>query len=157
MKYLSLVFLMAIALVGCEKGESVEELQAQQAQQDDEIIINYLEENGLEAEKHSSGIYFTIIEPGTGEHPASSSTVEVKYKGYLTDKTVFDQTAGDNTFEYPLSGLIPGWQIGIPLLKKGGKGILYIPSGLGYGTYSIGSIPANSVLIFDIELVDFSN
>ena len=55
---------------------------------------------------------------------------------------------------FPLSGVIQGWQEGIPLFKEGGSGILLIPSALGYGSQSVGSIPANSVLIFDINLID---
>ncbi|MEI6409778.1 MAG: FKBP-type peptidyl-prolyl cis-trans isomerase [Bacteroidota bacterium] len=56
---------------------------------------------------------------------------------------------------FPLSSLIKGWQEGIPLLKKGGKGTFFIPSALGYGSQDQGAIPANSVLIFEITLVDY--
>ena len=91
---------------------------------------------------------------GTGTKPTTASTVEVKYKGSLINGTVFDQTATDKTFTYALSGLILGWQIGIPLMKEGGKAILIIPSQLGYGRENLGVIPPNSVLIFDIELID---
>jgi FKBP-type peptidyl-prolyl cis-trans isomerase FkpA/FKBP-type peptidyl-prolyl cis-trans isomerase FklB len=50
--------------------------------------------------------------------------------------------------------LIKGWQIGIPLMKKGGKATFYVPSELGYGGNDMGAIPPNSILIFDIELID---
>jgi FKBP-type peptidyl-prolyl cis-trans isomerase len=79
----------------------------------------------------------------------------VKYKGYLTNNQVFDETVGNNSIEFSLSGLIPGWQIGIPLLQRGGKGVFYLPSALGYGSRYAGTIPPNSVLIFDIELLNF--
>lgn len=149
MKYFSIVVLFLLALTGCEKEKS-------QAEKDDEIINNYLTENNKEATKHSSGLYYQIIEEGAGGHPNINSLIEFRYKGYLTNNNVFDETTGSETVNYPLSRLIPGWQYCIPLLQKGGKGIFYIPSGLGYGSQPTGSIPANSVLIFDIELVNFN-
>ena len=148
MKYISITFLFLLTLAGCEKEKS-------QAEKDDDIINNYLSENDKEAVYHNSGLYYHIIEEGSGGHPEISDTIKVKYKGYLTNNQVFDETKDEETFEYSLSGLIPGWQIGLPLIQKGGKEILYIPSALGYGSYSISKIPANSVLVFEIELVDF--
>lgn len=92
---------------------------------------------------------------GSGASPSITSTAEVKYKGSLLNGTIFDQTAVDKTFSYALSGLVIGWQIGIPLMKKGGKATFIIPSSLGYGSANLGIIPPNSVLRFDIELIDF--
>lgn len=124
-----------------------------QGEVDQQKIEQYLADNSLQATRHESGIYYNISTPGTGANPSISSTVTVKYKGYLLNNNVFDQSV--NGIQFPLSNLIPGWQIAIPLLKKGGKGTFYIPSQLGYGPSGQGSIPANSVLIFDIELVNF--
>lgn len=127
-----------------------------QAENDDEIIRKYLADNSLTAEKHASGMYYIINEPGTGDSPISSSVVTVKYKGYFTDKKVFDQTKNDAVAQFPLSNLIEGWKIGVPLLKKGGKGTFLFPSRLGYGANgSAGGVPGNTVIIFDIELVSF--
>lgn len=148
MKYFAFIFTVLFAISGCEKEKS-------QAEIDDDIITNLLSELNVEAEKHSSGLYYIISENGSGGHPDLSSTVEVKYKGYLTNNEVFDETTGNETIEFPLDKLIKGWQLGIPLLQKGGKGIFFIPSALGYGSYRAGDIPPNSVLIFDIELIDF--
>lgn len=148
MNYFSLITILLIVFAGCE-------LPKTQAQIGDEIINNYLNDNNLEAEYHESGLYYYILEEGSGGHPSLSDTVEVKYKGYLINNQVFDQTTGDATIEFWLGDLIKGWQIGIPLLQKNGKGILYLPFALGNGSGSTGSIPANSVLIFEIELVDF--
>ena len=126
-----------------------------QAEADDLTIQNYLKSKDLTATKDISGLYYMTTLAGTGVSPTTASTVEVKYKGSLVNGTVFDQTAADKTAIFPLSGLIKGWQIGIPLMKKGGKATLLIPSGLGYGGSAIGTvIPANSVLIFDLELID---
>jgi FKBP-type peptidyl-prolyl cis-trans isomerase FkpA len=69
------------------------------------------------------------------------------------DGTVFDQTT-TQPLNFPLGNVIVGWQIGVPLIKKGGKIRLLIPSGYGYGQGGSGKIPSNAVLDFDIELVD---
>ncbi|MCE1199545.1 MAG: FKBP-type peptidyl-prolyl cis-trans isomerase [Marinilabiliales bacterium] len=110
--------------------------------------------NNLTATKDPSGLYYIMTVTGTGTSPTATSTVEVTYKGSLVNGTVFDQTASGKTFTYALSGLIKGWQIGIPLMKEGGKALFFIPSGLAYGKQDLGVIPANSVLIFEIELID---
>jgi FKBP-type peptidyl-prolyl cis-trans isomerase FkpA len=134
--------------VTCKKDKSQSEI-------DEEVIVNYLKEHNLEATHHSSGVYYIISEEGTGGNPTYNSIVTVKYKGYLTDGSVFDQTTGDETFTYSLNQLIKGWIIGIPLLQRGGIGTLFIPSELGYGSNDLQGIPPNSVLIFEIELIDF--
>ena len=122
---------------------------------DMEKIENYLADNNLVANSTASGLYYIITEAGSGGHPNINSTVTVKYKGYRLNGKVFDETPANETSSFPLKDLIQGWQEGIPLLQKGGKGTFFVPSDLGYGARSVGSIPANSVLIFDIELVDF--
>ena len=148
MKYLTFLTVLIVIFSACKKEES-------QADKDDAIIQQYLSDNNIQATKDASGLYYVITEEGTGDHPDINSEVTVRYKGYLTNGTVFDQTSGNSTATFPLSGLIKGWQIGIPKLKQGGKGTFFVPSALGYGSQSVGSIPANSVLIFDIELVSF--
>ncbi|HQU59879.1 MAG TPA: FKBP-type peptidyl-prolyl cis-trans isomerase, partial [Saprospiraceae bacterium] len=122
---------------------------------DEELIDAYLTENQITAERHSSGIYYIIEEPGSGGSPNIGSEVQVRYKGYLLDGTVFDETQGSQTAIFFLSNVIQGWQISIPLLMKGGKGKFIIPSQLAYGRYDRPGIPGNSVLIFEVELVNF--
>ncbi|MBT3210227.1 MAG: peptidylprolyl isomerase [Bacteroidetes bacterium] len=146
MKKLFYLGLFILAFSSCEKET--------QSEIDEQKIKSYLTENEIDATAHDSGIYFIITKEGTGGSPNISSSVEVNYKGYLTDGSVFDETSGNSAI-FPLQNLILGWQIGIPLLEKGGEGTFFIPSELGYGTQAIGSIPANSVLIFEIELLDF--
>ncbi len=100
------------------------------------------------------GLYYVIDEPGTGANPAAGSQVTVKYKGYNLDNKVFDQS--DNGITFSLTQVIKGWQLGIPLFKKGGKGKLIMPSRLAY--YSTGSgtsIPPFAPLVFEVELVNF--
>lgn len=148
-QFLGLLFLaLFITTFSCEKDE------VDQVAIDQEIIEQYLADNNITAQKHESGIYYVIHAEGTDGHPSYNSEVVVKYKGFLTDGTVFDQTNGSST-NFNLPNLIVGWQIGIPLLQKGGKGTFFIPSYLGYGRFPPSGIPENAVLIFDIELIDF--
>ncbi len=152
MRYLfSLLSLVSLSFLSCDKDRCNPDNNLS----DTERIEQYLTENNLSATATASGLYYIITQEGTGGHPNINSTVTVKYKGYCLKGRVFDQTQGDATATFPLKNLIDGWIEGIPLLKKGGKGTFFIPSYLGYGPYPQGDIPANSVLIFEIELVNF--
>jgi len=155
MKRILFFIALTLVVVACDKEEEAADPSIQAAI-DDQLIQDYLKEHNLEnVTKHSSGVYYKITKEGTGDNPTVYSTVSVYYEGRLM-KTgeVFDDNNGKVAI-FNLSTLIKGWQIGIPLLKKGGKGTFYIPSGLAYGTADKGTIPANSVLIFDIYLSDF--
>lgn len=118
-------------------------------------LKTYLDTNSFTYTQHPSGIFYNIVTPGSESiTPAICSNVLVKYSGRLTTSTTpFDQnTAG---VAFTLGGLIKGWQYGIPLIKKGGSIILYIPPSLGYGARGSGAaIPPNSNLIFTINLLD---
>ena len=83
---------------------------------------------------------------------SANNTVYMKYKAYLLDGTVFDENKTGTNITLP--NTIKGWQEGIPKFKVGGKGKLFIPSKLGYGTDATGKIPANSVLIFEVEVIE---
>ena len=98
MKYISILALFLVLLSSCSK-EDQEEI-------DDQIIRDYLAKNQLQASEHASGLYFMITKEGHGNHPDINSTVKVKYKGYLTDGSVFDHTSGNETIEFPLKNLI---------------------------------------------------
>lgn len=124
-----------------------------QLKTDIDLIEEFLAENGIDAEMDESGLFYTIDTEGNGEFPTVNDEVTVNYRGtLLEDGQEFD--AGNNV-TFPLGGVIRGWQIGIPKLSKGGSGRLYIPSELAYGTRALNGIPANSVLIFDVDLLDF--
>jgi len=116
-------------------------------------IVNYAATNGISATAHNSGLYYQVINPGTGPRPTSASTVSVRYTGKLLDGTVFDSQTG-TPVSFTLNGVIAGWQIGLPLIQKGGTIKLIIPSSLGYGCTGFGTVPANSILYFEIDLVD---
>jgi FKBP-type peptidyl-prolyl cis-trans isomerase len=123
-----------------------------QSKIDEEIILQYISDNNLDALKGEEGLYYVIDAPGTGDPCFFNSEVKTTYKGYFTDGSVFDEGTIDNFF---LTNAIKGWQLGIPKYKEGGKGMLLIPSAIGYGPSgsSSGSIPPNSVILFDIDLI----
>ncbi len=128
----------------------------EQARVDAELIKKFVTDNKLNAKSTESGIYYVVDKEGKGANPTLESNVKVHYSGTLLDGTKFDSSydRGEPT-EFPLRGVIRGWQEGIPLFKPGGKGKIIIPSGLAYGPQQVGpSIPPNSVLVFDIELLE---
>ncbi len=133
-----------------------EDKAKRQAEKDDKIIVDYLKEKGIDAKRTEEGLYYTIEKEGNGEHPDISSNVTVNYEGQLLNGTVFDSSfKRGEPISFPLTGVVKGWQIGVPLLSKGGRGTLYIPSGMAYGSRGAGGvIPPNAVLIFDVELLD---
>ena len=144
------IFLLAILFFGlnsCKKEDP-----ETQAAKDKKIIEEYIADKGLNAQTTESGLYYVIINQGSGSRPTIDSTVTVKYKGFLSDESVFDEATTPVTFS--LRNVIAGWQEGIPLINEGGKITLLIPSRLGYKDQAVGSIPAYSVLIFDVELLE---
>ena len=145
--FLSAIFAFFSA---CTKEITYEE----QLATDTEIIKNYIAEKKLTASSTPEGVYYVLENDGTGTaFPAPSSIVNAIYKGYFTSGSVFDQS--EKAIEFPLSGVIKGWTIGMQKFKKGQKGKLLIPSGLAYGPSGVRGIPANAVLVFDIELTNF--
>ena len=108
-----------------------------------------------DAKSVHEGVYYTILKEGTGRQVSVNDTVTAFYKGYLlNDGSVFDGTK-DKPAIFPLKRLIMGWQIGVPLCKVGGKIKIIIPSNLGYSIRTrAAKIPPNSVLVFEIEVMD---
>ena len=152
MKYLNLKNRLLILLcpiimlmISCKKPVDYDQI-------DEDLIQQYITDNSLDAQPTGSGLYYVIDNPGNGSSANINSTVTVAYVGKLTDGTIFDQSSSMGT-TFPLINVIQGWQEGIPLFREGGSGILLIPSSLGYGSQAVGSIPANSVLIFEISLI----
>ncbi|MCZ2460021.1 MAG: FKBP-type peptidyl-prolyl cis-trans isomerase [Chitinophagales bacterium] len=122
-----------------------------------QTIQNYLSMNSITATQHCSGLFYSVVDAGTGAKPDACSDVSVTYKGYLTNGNIFDQSTSPVPLSLPRT--ILGWRIGIPLVKAGGKLILYIPPSMGYGDQEMKDnngnvvIPANSYLIFEITVV----
>jgi FKBP-type peptidyl-prolyl cis-trans isomerase FkpA len=104
----------------------------------------------------TGGLVSTDEVVGTGDEAVTGKTVSVNYVGTLTDGTKFDSSYDRNQpFDFPLGGgqVIKGWDQGVVGMKVGGKRKLVIPPDLGYGASANGKIPANSTLIFEIELL----
>lgn len=101
------------------------------------------------------GLYYEVMEEGSGAKPTTEDEVTVHYKGALPDGKVFDDSnRRGQPLDLELSNVIKGWQLGIPLMSVGAKYRLYVPSALGYGERGAGAdIPPYSPLIFDIELI----
>ena len=104
-----------------------------------------------------SGLKYNILKNGNGESPSLGDLVKVHYKGQLLDQTVFDSSYKRNQpieFKVGIGQVIPGWDEGIMLLKRGDKAKFIIPSNLAYGESGAGGIiPPNATLIFEVELV----
>ncbi|WP_345873532.1 FKBP-type peptidyl-prolyl cis-trans isomerase [Shewanella algae] len=116
----------------------------------------------LEANKHKegvvttdSGLQYQLLHKGQGQaHPGPKDKVTVHYHGTLIDGTVFDSSVDrGEPIAFPLNQVIKGWTEGVQLMTEGDKMRFFIPSSLGYGNRSAGSIPPGSVLIFDVELL----
>jgi FKBP-type peptidyl-prolyl cis-trans isomerase len=137
--------------------------------EESKTIEAYLKEKGLNGTKTASGLYYVIEREGTGETTTPNTTMYVDYAGYLLDGTLFDTSIpeiakANNIFNEQrpyeplpvnvgMGQVIPGWDEGLLLLKKGSKAKFIIPSPLGYGENGAGSsIPANSILVFDVEV-----
>ena len=118
--------------------------------------IAFLAENGKREgiTTTESGLQFEVITMGNGPKPAATSTVEVHYEGTLMDGTVFDSSyKRGESISFALNRVIPGWTEGVQLMPVGSIYQFYIPSNLAYGARNTGPIPANSMLIFKIELL----
>jgi FK506-binding nuclear protein len=92
---------------------------------------------------------------GTGDEAKPGMEVSVEYTGKLTDGTVFDTNVGKTPLVFTLGsqGIIPGFQVGVNGMKVGGERLIAVPPSLAYGDQAVGTIPANSTLIFDVKLL----
>jgi FKBP-type peptidyl-prolyl cis-trans isomerase FkpA len=145
------LFLIVGTFSSCKKDKYDAD---EQQRKDDALIVDFIAKNSIVAIKHSSGIYYQIITPGSGNVSFTSATsVSVNYEGRLLNGAIFDKSATISTFT--LGNLIQGWQIGIPLIQKGGRIRLIVPSTLAYkNTSPSTAIPENSVLDFTIDLIN---
>ncbi|WP_461489410.1 FKBP-type peptidyl-prolyl cis-trans isomerase [Pontibacter sp. HJ8] len=139
---------------------------AEQIKIDDAKIQEYIKANNLKnVQKTDAGVYYVITQPGKGAKAKAGDTVAVHYKlsfldGKELESSYNNPMSGGEPFQFPLGQgqVIPGWDDGIAQLNKGSKAILLIPSPLAYGEQARGEqMPANSILRFDVELVDVKN
>jgi FKBP-type peptidyl-prolyl cis-trans isomerase len=106
----------------------------------------------------ASGLQYEVIREGTGPKPTAQDTVTVNYAGTLINGTEFDNSyKRGEPITFPLRGVIAGWTEGLQLMSTGAKYKFYIPHQLAYGTNDVGTIPAGSVLVFEVELLKIGN
>lgn len=146
MKKILLVLVLAV-FASCSDDEKVDYVA-----KNEQEIKEYIEENNLDAKRSASGLYYVVEEEGTGFRPTATSNVTVAYKGYFTDKEVFDESEAEG-ITFNLSQVIAGWTEGITYFKEGGNGLLLVPAALGYGNSDRRGIPGGSVLVFEVELI----
>jgi FKBP-type peptidyl-prolyl cis-trans isomerase len=161
---LALALLLAapsLLLSACGNGDKPAATNVDYTKADEALIQKYLADNKITtAQRQPSGLYYVPLAPNpTGTPAAAGKTVSVRYTGELLDGTVFDASAkhGNEPFDFVLGEgkVISGWDQGIALMHKGEKGVLLLPSALGYGPDGAGSdIPPNAVLRFEVELLD---
>jgi FKBP-type peptidyl-prolyl cis-trans isomerase len=154
-------------------AKKAEEAASKQIVIDNEILDNYLAENNINAQQTESGLRYVITEEGNGPKPEAGQTVRVNYAGRILSGEYFDTSIESvakeqeiyreareyEPFAFPLGQgrVIKGWDEGIALLNEGSKATLYIPSPLGYGNRGSGPIiKPNSILVFDVELVEIA-
>ena len=139
-----------LSFFSCDKGEKILKDNVKE-------IEEYLEDNNLTAQRTDDDLFYIIEEEGNGIFPVETDRVTVDYNGYFTNGQLFDSSYERGTpLSIELTSVIRGWREGIPLFSKGGKGKLLVPSHLGYGEFDSNGIPGESVLIFDIELLDIN-
>jgi FKBP-type peptidyl-prolyl cis-trans isomerase len=129
---------------------------------DDNLLKDYFSKQNINPKKTASGLYYVITKEGSGAKPQPGQEVSVNYTGRLLNGTAFDSNTDPQfkhvePFVFPIgrNRVIRGWDEGVALLNKGTKATFYIPSPLAYGANSpSASIPPNSILLFDVELID---
>jgi len=140
-----------------------ERMEAAQKEHQAEVAKNledgnkFLEANGKKKDVVTlpSGLQYRVIKEGSGESPKATDKVKTNYTGKLIDGKEFDSSAkhGKDPAEFAVNAVIPAWTEALQLMKPGAKWEIYVPAKLGYGEQGNQSIPANSVLIFEMELV----
>lgn len=165
MKHFFFLFVAAVMLAtftGCFKGMDEQKCEYDPCRfkapaTEVQALKDYLAANSITATEHCSGLFYAIQNPGTGKSPEPCSYVYATYKGMFTNGDVFDEAA--EPLGFSLNRVVQGWTNGVPLVKEGGRIVLYIPPSLGYGSQDVRDqqgivrIPGNSTLIFEVDLV----
>ncbi|WP_256003718.1 MULTISPECIES: FKBP-type peptidyl-prolyl cis-trans isomerase [Pedobacter] len=143
-----------VGAAACEKPEPYD-AEAQYAK-DEERILRWADTSGTALTKDASGLYYEIIENGTGESITERDSLAVFYEGRLLDSanTVFSSSSGETPYRFNLKESIEGWKRGLPLVKGGGQIRLLIPSTMAYKDFPVSNVPLNSPLHFRVEIFE---
>lgn len=144
------IWLLPFLLIFLSCGKDV---HVERAEKDRQKILDYLEENELDAVELESGVFIVKEEEGTGSYPSEGSSFSLFYVGSLLDGTVFAPPRHVQNMELGMA--VRGFAYGVMEFRRGGKGMILVPSGLGYGERGTYTIPRNAVLIFEVEIFDF--
>ncbi len=147
-----------------EQMKKMEEQKAAQMPIDDKKLQDYFAANNIKPQKTASGVYYVIKSPGSGANVAKGAMASLKYTGKTLEGVAFDSNVDTSighhgtdllTFAVGMGQMIPGFDEGVQQLKKGAKATLYLPSPLAYGANSPSpNVAPNSILMFDVEVVD---
>lgn len=155
LKYLLLLVCVAGCLTACKKDYPMDDRDPNAQLREDTVAIRaFIKKNNIAAKKdEETGIFYQIIEKGTGNVEYLNTTlITANYTGKLLNGTEFDNAT--NYGPFTLTNSIYGWQFCIKLVQKGGKIRMLIPSIYGFGNLQNGPVPANSILDFNMEILD---
>ncbi len=140
--------------------DKLKEMMGQKSTNQKEEGHQWLQENAARPEVVvlPSGLQYEVLQAGTGATPGPATRVTVHYEGKLTNGTIFDSSyKRGQPATFGVNQVISGWTEALQLMPVGSKWRLFIPSDLGYGARGAGaSIPGDSVLLFDVELLEMS-
>ena len=141
--------------IRAEQEQQVEAMAEANLKAGEAVLAENAKKDGVTVT--ASGLQYRVITEGAGDAPKATDTVKVHYEGRLISGDVFDSSiARGEPVSFPLNGVIPGWSEGVQLMKVGSKFEFTIPSALAYGPSGTGPIPPNSVLVFDVELLEIN-
>lgn len=148
-----LTSLLVVLFISCNSDDD-SSLPIDYREENEQEILAYIDDYNLDATRTDSGLYYVIDEIGEGAEITSTSDVSVRYKGTFTDGTILDENFEDG-ISINLQQTIYGWSEGLQLFREGGSGMLLIPSHLAYGSQDVNGVPAGSVLVFEIQVIDY--
>ena len=138
-----------ILLSGCASYSDKE------IQEFDALIKNYISENNLEMERLENGLYYKIKNEGKGEEYIKfTDKITFIYKGYFLNDELFQEVSEDDPLKFKVSQLIAGWQDALSMVKNKGEIKVIMPPQLGYGKKNTGTIPPNSILVYDLKVLE---
>ena len=147
MKHFLFLFI-ALLFVGCKTYSEEDKSKF------DQKIKKYIAKSKTKFQRSESGLYYHIENLGEGEFIKFNDEVSFTYTGKFLSGKTFDGMHKRTPITFEVSKLIEGWKEAFLYLKKGGKATLIIPPTLGYGDNNLPDIPPNSILVFEVEVID---